>query len=239
MSEPDITISEGFRCLAIETSTVQGSVAVCRDEHVFSVRLGSETGNSRQVFGAVKEALDRADMSQTELNCIAFGSGPGSFTGVRVAAAAAQSLAFALRLPVVPVSSLAAVAVEAGRTRGAEPIAVCLDARMNEAYLGIYEFDAQGVATALQPDGLVQPDDCRLPDFGKPVLAAGPGWDVYPKMLAANADRIDTTAADIWPSAAAVVVEARELFRQGRTVAAHQALPNYVRNQVAHQGKQG
>lgn len=239
MAEPDRENSSSFRCLAIETATAHGSVAVCDGDHVFSVRLGPEKDSSRQVYGAIREALDRADLSRHSLNCVAFGTGPGSFTGVRVAAAAAQSLAFALQLPVVPVSSLAAVAVEAGRTRGAEPVAVCLDARMGEIYLGIYEFDASGVATALQPDTLVRPDDCRLPNVGRPMLAAGPGWNEYPQMLAANADRIDATATDIWPGAAAVVVEARELFRQGKAVAAHEALPNYVRNKVAHQGKQG
>ncbi len=235
MPEPDATTSKDFCCLAIETATAQGSVAVCHGEQVFSVALGAATDSSRQVYGAIREALNRADLAQTTLNCIAFGTGPGSFTGVRVAAAAAQSLAFALQLPVVPVSSLAAVAVEAGRTRGAEPVAVCLDARMGEAYLGIYEFDARGVAIPLLPDSLVEPDSFRLPVVGRPALAAGPGWEAYPEMLKANADRIDTTATDIWPSAAAVVVEARELFRQGRAVAAHQALPNYVRNKVAHQ----
>lgn len=235
MPEPDATKSKSFCCLAIETATAQGSVAVCRNEHVFGVALGTATDSSRQVYGAIREALNRADLAQQDLTCIAFGSGPGSFTGVRVAAATAQSLAFALQLPVIPVSSLAAVAVEAGRTRGAEPVAVCLDARMGEAYLGIYEFDAHGVAIPLLADSLVQPDSFRLPVTSRPVLAAGPGWDVYPAMLAANADRIDTTATDIWPSAAAVVVEARELFRQGRAVVAHQALPNYVRNKVAHQ----
>lgn len=224
-----------FCCLAIETATRQGSVAVSTGEHVFTVRLGEAADSSRQVYGAIAEALDRASLARSNLTCIAFGNGPGSFTGVRVAAAAAQSLAFALDLPVIPVSSLAAVAVEAGRTRGAEPIAVCLDARMGEAYMGIYEFDSNGLAVAIQSDRLVKPDDYCLPDDDRPVLAAGPGWDAFPDMLRRNADSISAIAADIWPGAAAVTVEAQELFRQGKTLAPHQALPNYVRDKVAHQ----
>lgn len=235
MNDSELTTAPLFRCLAIETATQHGTVAVSDGEHVFTVRLGSDTGSSRQVYSAVKEALSRANMSQDSLTCIAFGCGPGSFTGVRVAAAAAQSLAFALGLPVIPVSSLAAAAIEVGRTRGAEPVAVCLDARMGEAYLGIYEFDANGLAVATTPDALVSPAVFRLPDSGRPVFAAGPGWDVYPEMLRRNADQISATDADIWPGAAAITVEAQELFRQGKTMAPHEALPNYVRNKVAHQ----
>jgi len=224
-----------FRCIAIETATERGSVAVSDGEHVFTVKLGAEKGSSRQIFGAVREALNRADLPLSSLTCVAFGNGPGSFTGVRVAASAAQSLAFSMQLPVVTVSSLAAVAIEAGRTRGVEPVAVCLDARMGEAYVGLYRFDASGLAVELMADGLVNPDNFRLEAAPGPVLAAGPGWVAYPQMLDNNRDRISGTATDIWPGAAAIAVEAQELFRQGKVVMPQDALPNYVRNKVTHQ----
>jgi tRNA threonylcarbamoyladenosine biosynthesis protein TsaB len=224
-----------FRCIAIETATERGSVAVSDGENVFNVKLGTEKGSSRQIFGAIREALSRADMSQSSLTCVAFGNGPGSFTGVRVAASAAQSLAFALQVPVIAVSTLAAVAIEAGRTRGAEPIAVCLDARMGEAYAGVYRFDATGLAVPLLADGLVNPDTFILPAAPSLALAAGPGWSAYPQMLAKNRDRISAVVDDIWPGAAAIAVEAQELFRQGRVLLPQDALPNYVRNKVTHQ----
>jgi len=225
-----------FCCIAIETATERGSVAVSDGENVFTVKLGAEKDSSRQIFGAIREALDRADLPLSSVSCVAFGNGPGSFTGVRVATSAAQSLAFSLEVPVVAVSSLAAVAIEAGRTRGVEPIAVCLDARMGEAYVGLYRFDAAGLAVELMADGLVNPDTFTLAAAPGRSLAAGPGWLAYPQMLENNHDSISDAATDIWPGAAAVAVEAQELFRQGRVLMPQDALPNYVRDKVAHQG---
>ena len=201
-------------------------------EHVFAERLSEARGSSREVYAAIDTALDRAGLGKPDINCVAFGNGPGSFTGVRVATSAAQALAFALDVPVIAVSTLAALAVEAGRVHGAEPVAVALDARMGEAYVGLYGFDAHGVARPLRPDALADPTAYSLDGVASEALAAGPGWAAYPEMAAANEPYLAKTVSDLWPSAAAVAVEARELFRQGKVMAAHEALPNYVRNKV-------
>ena len=145
---PESSANTPFRCLAIETATQRGSVAVCDDDAVFTVQLDETTGSSRQIYKAIAAALDRASLQRADLQCIAFGNGPGSFTGVRVATAVAQALAFALSIPVIPVSTLAAIAVEAGRSRGMEPVAVCLDARMGEVYTAVYRFAADGTTEA-------------------------------------------------------------------------------------------
>ena len=230
---PENSANSPFRCLAIETATQRGSVAVCDGDAVFQVQLDEATGSSRQIYRAIAEALDRASLQRQDLQCIAFGNGPGSFTGVRVATSVAQALAFALAIPVIPVSTLAAIAVEAGRSRGMEPVAACLDARMGEVYCGVYGFAADGTAQALLEDQLADPTAFSLADYPG-AFAAGPGWTAYPELLAANAGHIAGEATDIWPGAAAVAVEARELFRQGRTVVAHDALPNYIRNNVTY-----
>jgi len=109
---------------------------------------------------------------------------------------------------------------------------VALDARMGEAYVGVYEFDANGVACPLLRDALADPASYSLDGIARDALAAGPGWAAYPGMLAANEPYLAKSVTDLWPSAAAVAVEARELFRQGRVLAAHEALPNYVRDKV-------
>ncbi|NND54477.1 MAG: tRNA (adenosine(37)-N6)-threonylcarbamoyltransferase complex dimerization subunit type 1 TsaB [Gammaproteobacteria bacterium] len=222
-----------FCCLALETATQRGSVAACIDDAVFTVHLDDSSGSSRRIYQAIQEALNRASLQRGDLQCIAFGNGPGSFTGVRVATSVAQALAYALDVPVIPVSTLAAVAVEAGRSRGMEPVAVCLDARMGEVYTGVYRFAADGTAEAILTDRLADPATFSLEDYSG-AFAAGPGWEAYPDLLAANAGYIAGQATDIWPGAAAVAVEARELFRQGRTVVAHDALPNYIRNNVTY-----
>jgi len=208
-------------------------VAVADGDRVFSEHLDETTGSSRQIFRAINRTIDKSGLQRSDLDCIAFGNGPGSFTGVRVATAATQSLAYALKLPVVAVSTLAAIAVEAGRSRGVEPVAACLDARMGEVYVAVYQFAADGTAQALLADQLADPAEFSLAAFPG-VSVAGPGWLAYPELLQRNADHIATQATDIWPSAAAVAVEARELFRQGKAVDAHDALPNYIRDKVTY-----
>lgn len=222
-----------FRCLAIETATQRGSVAIADGDTVFSEALDESAGSSRQIYRLIAAVLDKAALQRSDLTCIAFGNGPGSFTGVRVATASAQALGFALGIPVIPVSTLAAVAIEAGRTRGWEPVAVCLDARMGEVYTGVYNFAPDGTARPLLPDQLADPETFSLAAFPG-SYAAGPGWDAFPELLARNAGHIAGQAPDIWPGAAAIAVEARELFRQKRGLAAHNALPNYVRNNVTY-----
>jgi len=222
-----------FRCLAIETATQHGSVAVCDGENTFTVKLDTAAGSSRQIYHAIDEALGNAALTRSDLTVVAFGNGPGSFTGVRVATATAQSLAFALAIPVIPVSTLAAVAVEVGRTRGAEPVAVCLDARMGEVYVGVYDFAPDGAARAILTDQIADPAQFDLGDFPG-AFAAGPGWEAYPELSTRNAGHMTALDASIWPGAAAIAVEARELYRQGHAIAAHEALPNYVRNKVTY-----
>jgi tRNA threonylcarbamoyladenosine biosynthesis protein TsaB len=221
-----------FRCIAIETATSRGSVAVLDGDTFFVAELDAARDSSRRVYGALREVLDRAGLQLGSLDCVAFGNGPGSFTGVRVAVAAAQALAFAADLPACPVSSLAAMAAQAGRTHGAEPIAACLDARMGQVYFGLYRFDPTGLAIPVQPDRLAEPDSELFPDGGEPAMAVGPGWRVYPELLATNAAMIAGVDDSIWPTAAGIAVEARERFRQGKVVPSHEALPNYVRNKV-------
>lgn len=225
-------ISPPFSCLAIETASDLPSVAVLRAGVMMVREVRGLRAPSRSVFEWVRELLDEANISLDQLDCIAFGAGPGSFTGVRVAVALAQALGYARGLPLCPVSTLAALAAGAIRTTSADAVACCLDARIGEVYFGVYERDRQYGVRAVAADALLRPDAVSLPLHGT-ILAAGPGWSAYPEL----ADRLRTrlTAVDPgrFPSGADVAQLAQSRFLAGNVVLPADACPNYLRDRVA------
>jgi tRNA threonylcarbamoyladenosine biosynthesis protein TsaB len=169
------------------------------------------------VFEWARELLDESSVSLDQLDCIAFGAGPGSFTGVRVAVALAQGLGYARGLPLCPVSTLAALAAGACRLTAADAVACCLDAHMGEVYVGAYRRDADTGVTALAPDVLAEPDAVSLPGDGV-YLGAGPGWLAYPELAGRLRGRFTGMEPDLLPSAGVQPAEAQ---------------PNYLRHRVA------
>ena len=225
-------MSAGFNCIAIETATSHCSVAACADDQIEVFQLADPHASSRQIYQALGEIISKLGLVPAMLHCIAFGCGPGSFTGVRVAAAAAQGIAFAQSLPVCRVSTLAAMAVAAGSVARSTPVAVCLDARQGEVYLGLYDWDSANQPVALRPDALMQPGEVRLGSSCGPMLAVGNGWAQWPDMQVCNNSLLAGVLPEVWPDARAVLSIAREQFMRGLLVAPAAALPNYVRNQV-------
>lgn len=222
----------GFKCLAIETSTSVCSLALADGERCELRYLEDSRSSSRQLYTTVRALLDDLQVAVADLDCVAFGCGPGSFTGVRIAAGAAQAIAFAQSLPVCAVSSLAALALRADGDNPSGTVAACLDARMGEAYLGVYAVNNPGQPLELIADSLVQPGEFRLPESPGGVLAAGQGWSEYPELLANNSAVITSTQLDVWPDAMAVLDIAQQKFRAGDLLAAADALPNYLRDRV-------
>lgn len=187
---------------------------------------------SRSVYEWALELLAKTGTSLDQLDCIAFGAGPGSFTGVRVAVALAQALGYSRDLPLCPVSSLAALASGVLEQVPGDLVAACLDARMGEVYLGIYRRDeAQGVMT-VATDALLAPGAVSVPG-DSPFHAVGPGWASYPDVADRLRARLITLKPDCLPSAADIVRLARPMFLAGRTVLPAQVVPNYLRDQVA------
>lgn len=187
---------------------------------------------SRAVFEWVRELLEESSLSLGDLDCIAFGAGPGSFTGVRVAAALAQGLGFASRLPLCPVSSLATLAAGAFRNTAAETVACCLDARMGEVYFGAYRRDAEWGVLPLVDDVLLAPEAVRLTGPAS-ILAVGSGWTAYPELLARLEGDLLDVLPELLPSAAELALLARPRYQAGQTVSPADALPNYLRDRVA------
>ena len=229
----DLTISSlPFACLAIETATDFPSIALLRGSALTVRECHGLRTPSRQVFEWVGEVLEESSTSLAELDCIAFGAGPGSFTGVRVAVGLAQSLGYARDLPVCPVSTLAALAAGALRNGSAEAVACCLDAHMGEVYLGMYGRDPDLVVKAWSPDFLGAPADVILPGPRR-YLGVGPGWAAYPELADRWQDRLTGLEPDRRPSAVDVAHLARPLFHSGAIVRPADAHPNYLRHRVA------
>ena len=221
-----------FKCIAVETATEHCSVAAANGQRQFMRHLSSPRDSSREVYAAINAVLAKVELDATQLTCVAFGCGPGSFTGLRIAAGVAQGLAYARNLPVCRVSTLAAIAHNAYSSQHSGPVAVALDARMGEGYFGFYNKTSNDELVAVEPDCLTEPGTLRIPTELDEWLAAGPGWQNWPVALENNQAVIANQDSNVWPDANAVLTLARQDFHKGRTVDSAAALPNYIRNRV-------
>lgn len=220
-----------FSCLAVETATDFPSLALVHGAKM-AVRAaeGLQTP-SRAIYTWLQELLEETGTSLEQLDCLAFGAGPGSFTGVRVAAALVQALGFARHLPVVPVSTLAALAMAGLRAAQTRPVACCLDARMGQVYFAVYAADDEKGVRSLQADALLQPEEVSCAGLPS-CFAAGPGWLAYPALRDRFGDVLTGLDVELRPSAADVAALAYPKFLRGETVAPALALPNYLRDRV-------
>jgi len=222
---------QSFACLAIEMATGVGSVAACVGARTSSREYTGQRMQSRDIYAGVREVLDELELELAALDCIALGCGPGAFTGLRVAAAVAQALAYGAGIPVARVSSLQALAAGAARRHHVDCIAPCFDARMGEAYLGVYTGGQSDESGNVVTDCLVDPVRFRLPS-DLTFFAVGPGWSACPDLVDNHAAQIVGSDFALVPSAVDILALAAGQFRDGRTVAAADALPNYIRDKV-------
>lgn len=216
--------------LAIETSSELASAALLyRDELISRASSGVQT-HSQTLLPMVQSLLAEAGLGLAQCEAIAFGAGPGSFTGVRTACGVAQGLAFGADLPVVPVPTLLAMAQAAYAHSGRKDVLAVLDARMDEVYWAQYCFDVTGntgqevIAPRLSKPADVCPQGS--------VLACGNGFSAYPEAFAASTFSKEALAR-ILPHAAQVAQLAERDVALGRTVSARDAQPVYLRNKVA------
>jgi tRNA threonylcarbamoyladenosine biosynthesis protein TsaB len=224
-----------MKILAIECSTEVLSVAVYKGGEVIQREAPAGERHGDHLLGLIDAVLSDARLSRLDLGAIAFGRGPGAFTGVRMAVAAAQGIAYGLGIPAIPVSSLAALAQEAYGRGAATPLLALLDARMGEVYAGGFDVDPDGLVTTRGDERLCRPEDLELP--GDDVWSAfGPGERAYHAQLdSALGYRLDALPQALWPSARAIArLAARELRTDPAAgVSAAAAQPVYLRDKVA------
>lgn len=220
-----------MKLLALDTAATRCSVALLLDGELRELDAPAEKLQAENVLPMVEKLLGEAGLKLAALDALAFGRGPGAFTGLRVAASVAQGLAYGAGLPVVPVSNLAALAAAASRRHGARRILACLDARMQEIYWAAFAVEA-GSLEPLSPEALCPPGDLEPPSAGA-WFGAGSGWGAYGDTLKARVSRLEGVDAAAAPTAGDVARLAERAFKQGLGLPPEQALPVYLRDKVA------
>ena len=215
--------------LAIESSYETASVAIRNDRRLWSRQVDGVQFHSQSLLPMVQAVLADAGMTLHQCDAIAFGAGPGSFTGVRTACGIAQGLAFGAGLPVLPVDTLAAAAQACHDATGAPSVLVVLDARMGEVYWGQYRFAANGDCAVVIAPQLGAP--VSVTPVG-PVIVCGNGAAAHAQTFSAAVFGAGART-DLMPHAAQVAVLGQRMFARGEAVAARDAQPVYLRNQVA------
>ncbi len=221
-----------MKLLALDSATEACSAALFLDGEVSERFEVIGRGHAGRLLPMVDELLREARISTADLDAIAFGRGPGGFTGLRIAAGIAQGLAAASRRLVLPVSNLAAVAAAAKRSVGTERVLVCMDARMGQVYWAAFDCSGQ-IPVAMTEERLSGPDDVSPPG-GAAWFGAGHGFGNYPQLAARLAASIGGVDASILPGAGEIARIAAIDLAEGRGLDASRALPVYLRNDVVH-----
>jgi tRNA threonylcarbamoyladenosine biosynthesis protein TsaB len=222
-----------MRVLAIDTAAESCSAALYLDGEIRERFAIQPQRQSELILPMMDGLLAEAGLRVADLDALAFGRGPGSFTGVRIATGVAQGVAFAADIPVVPVSTLAALAQGHLRETGHARVLAAFDARMNEVYWAACVPDASGTMRVVGEELIVPPGEVPLPE-GSEWHGVGSGWGTYAEVLRERlGDRVSAVRVDAQCRARDVARIAAVDFAAGRAVPAEQALPVYLRDQVA------
>lgn len=221
-----------LKILAVDTATEACSAALLVGEKVFSRWEEAPRDHTRKILPMVQAVLDEAGVTLDELDAIAFGRGPGSFTGVRIGIGVAQGLALGAGVPLIGISTLAAMAQGAHRLDGAERVLTAIDARMDEVYFGHYELidgriQLVGEEMVSGPAALVASRGTLPGSFTR----VGTGFETYGETLAALADELVASQVR-FPAAEDMLPLARSAWLAGEAVAVELATPVYLRDKV-------
>jgi tRNA threonylcarbamoyladenosine biosynthesis protein TsaB len=225
-----------MKLLAIDTSGAACSAALLQDDRISQRFELAPRRHGELILAMAAALLADAGLGPGDLDAVAFGRGPGSFTGLRIAAAVAQGIAFGADLPVIGVSTLAALAQGCRRRSGADHVLCALDARMQEVYWGAYAADAAGLMRPLDDERVCSPEAVVVP---RPAPAqgwvfAGSGWEAYREALsAAVGDAPLAGESELACEARDIAMLAADAYERGDWVEAEAALPVYLRNRVA------
>lgn len=220
-----------MRLLALDTCTEACSAALYLDGEVRERYELTRRDHAGLILPMIDGLLAEAGLSARRLDALAFGRGPGSFTGVRIGVAVAQGIAWGADLPVVPVSTLAALAWNAFAGHGADHAYPAIDARMGEVYWAVYR--RAPVPELTGSEAVLPPAAVAVP-AGTCGIAVGSGWLSHGEILhRAVGDAWVATAEDHYPRASAVARIGAALAAAGQMVGAEAALPVYLRERVA------
>lgn len=223
-----------MKLLAIDTATENCSAALLVDEQLLERELECGRGHAERILQMVDELLGEAGVGLAGLDAIAFGRGPGAFTGVRLAASVAQGLAFGAGLGVAAISDLQALAQRGFDLRPhVERISVCNDARMGEVYCASYARSGEGTAEPFGPERVGAAAVLAAVWPGSHAFGIGRGFAAYPPLAARLGVQVPPGWERLLPRAAEIARLAVAQVRLGRLLEPEQALPSYVRDEVA------
>jgi len=231
-----MTLNDPMNILALDTCTESCSAALLYKGEVFECIEMTQRGHSELILGMMDNVFSQAGVSISAVDALAFGRGPGSFTGVRVAVGVAQGIAFARDIPVIPISSLAAVAQGAADELDIDHLAVAMDARMGEIYCASYRRE-NGLVKLVDHERVCPPQDFSAASGLYSSLlwsGIGTGWREYDAILReCFINHLAQVSTEHYPRGRAIIKLAKVEAEAGRLLPAEQAVPVYLRNNVA------
>ena len=220
--------------LALDTSTPACSVALLVNGVMMEDFRIAPRKHNELILPMVEQMLTQAQLSLSDLDAIAFARGPGSFTGLRIAAGVVQGLAYGADLPVIPVSTLAALALDGFNQTNESHWLAALDARMGEVYIGGYHIthgtDGLKVSSTFQ-EAVLKPNMMTKLDLSHQGI--GSGWCYEDELKAVVPNEVTHLLLDAAPKASCIAQLAELAWLAGETVAAHEAVPTYLRDEIS------
>lgn len=228
-----------MRILALDTATEACSVALLDRDHCYYLSEICPGEHTQRILPMVDQLLKQRSVCLSQLQAIAFGRGPGSFTGVRVGIGVAQGLGLGANLPLLGVSTLATMAQGAWRVTEVSRVLTAIDARMGEVYWAEYQRDAQGYWQGEATEALLTPEAAaqRLCQLTGEWVTAGSGWQKWPE-IAQNRQLLLRDSGILCPAAQDMLPLAVRLYQQQAAVAVEHSEAVYLRNNVAWQKPQ-
>jgi tRNA threonylcarbamoyladenosine biosynthesis protein TsaB len=215
--------------LAIDTATEACSVALEINGQVFNQFEVCPQQHSQRILPMIDEVLKAGNCTLQEVDYLAFGHGPGSFTGVRIATGVLQGLALGTGHKVVGISTLAAMAQQAYTEQQSEYVAAAIDARMSEVYFGLYQA-SQGVMQLVDEEQVLPPVEVQQLIADKSAQGVGTGWQAYDALN--NKGTVTPLESVLYPNALYMLPLAKQLIEQGQTKQAEDIQPVYLRDKV-------
>lgn len=221
-----------MKLLAVETSTDACSAALFIDGEIREQFALAPREHTKLILPMIDELMAEAQLRPRQLDGIALSRGPGSFTGVRIAGSVVQGIAFGADLPVVPVSTLAAIAQDFFNRHSSDFAFTAMDARMEEIFWGVYRRNGIGLAELIGNEAVTPAAEAVFPEMAG--YGVGSGWAAYLEILSSRlAERVQGIEIEVWPRAACIAQLGAYDFTNGLAVPVEQAMPVYLRDKVA------
>lgn len=218
-----------MKLLAIETSSTACSIALLINDEVKALHEIAPMQQAQSVLPMIDKILQAADIKLNQLDALAFGCGPGSFTGVRIATSVSQGIGYATNIPLIPISSLAGLAQAAHQDLDWNQLLVGVDARIQEVYWGAYQVNKNGLVELIGNELVCPPEEVIIPQ-GFDWSGVGNAWEAYPGQIPYQPIQLDTSRL---PMATGILTLAKTRYENQDWVKPEQALPTYLRDEVA------